>query len=394
MRAGRTRPVVDVQPAPDAVREAAWVAREIKRTLLSGDVEPHEIAVIARSGREDTRRIREALRRAGVPSTARVRSPLSEVPALRAALGLFEAVAADWSWATLRPVIKSPYFRIDVDVRPLDFLSTRARPSGLAGWIEGIDRLRVEAGSDRGWVLARAGVSGAALEEDLAALRSLAERARGLDDPRTEDDWIELTRRLLRGEPFGMRDRVSEPVEDRWDVVRLDQRAVLAVDALLREWRELPKGRNEPIDAGAWLERFRRALDANEIALSTPLQRGALVLEAHEAPLTPFRRVFLVHANDGVFPRRYAGGLFSEEERAALRSDGIPVSTRDLRLERERRLWRACIGSARVTVSYWTADANGVPRLASLFVPTHDRSDELPRTRRRPTEPGDEPVTR
>ncbi len=389
-----SRPRVDVQPAPDAVREATWVARSIKELLLAGEVEPHEVAVIARSGREDTRRIREALRRAGVPSTARIRSPLGEVPALRALLALFEAAAENWTWASLRPVLKSPYLDSNVDVRALDFLSTRSRPESLEDWIEGLERLLDEIQSDRGWVLARAGITEEALRRDIPSFKSFAKRATDLSVSRSEEAWVELTRRLLRGEPFGLRDHVCDAVEERWDVVRLDQRGVLAVESLLREWRELLTATRETMEPGEWYQRLSRALGSNEIALSTPLQRAVQVLEAHEAPLTPFKRTFLIHANDGVFPRSYAGGLFTERERGVLSGAGVPLSTRDVRIERERRLWRACAGSAHVTVTYWTADSNGVPRLPSLFVPVHERRNELPRTRRAVLGPNDAPVTR
>ncbi len=373
---------VDVQPAPDAIREAAWVARSIKTLLLDGSRQAHRIAVVARSGREDTRRVREALRRAGVPSTARLRSRLAEIPALRAVLALFDAAQDDWSWTTLRPVLKSPYFDVEVDLRGLEFVATRARPKGLKAWIEGLGGLLEESRSSRGWVVERAGVTAARLERDIPALERFAEAVAGLEETRTEAEWIELTRRVLRGEPLGMRDRVCPAVGERWDVVRLDQRGTLALDGLLREWRDLLSPRQEPLEAKDWHSRVLRVLESNEIALSTPLQRGVQVLEAHEAGLTPFEHVFIVHANDGVFPRLSTGGLFTDDERGTLTELGIPLATRGLRLEREQRLWRAGAGAERVTVSYWTADSNGVPRLPSLFVPTHERSHELPRTRR------------
>ena len=60
---------VTVQPAPDAAREMAWVARQVKEILAAGTEEPHRIAVVARSGRENTHRAYRALRRAGVESS-------------------------------------------------------------------------------------------------------------------------------------------------------------------------------------------------------------------------------------------------------------------------------------------------------------------------------------
>ncbi|MDX1578851.1 MAG: hypothetical protein R3266_10210, partial [Gemmatimonadota bacterium] len=348
-------PDVAVQPAPDGVREAAWVARTVKSLLIEAGTEPHRIAVVARSGREDTGRLYEALRRAGVPGSVRSRARLADVPALRAILHLFEAVGRGWTGASLRPVLKSPYFDVEIDLRPLDLLESRTRPEGLPAWIEGLERLAEEARSERGWILRRSRVTAAVLERDLPVLRRLAREVAPLEESRPEAAWIAATRELLRGRPLGMRERVSEPVGDRWDLVRLDQRGTLALDSLLGEWGQMLPGRGEVLEPGAWHDRLRRILRSNELALSTPLQRGVQILEAHEAALTPFEHAFIVHVNDGVFPPPGAGSLFDDEETARLGAMGLPFAPRDLRLEREERLWRACTGSTRVTVSYWTA---------------------------------------
>jgi RecB family exonuclease len=380
-----------VQPVPDAVREAEWVATRIKRLLVEEDVRPHEIAVVARSGRDDTRRIHDALARTGVPSTARLRSRLHEVPALRALLQLFSAAADEWAWTPLRAVLASPYLGSPVDLRAIDVLAGRARPHGLGEWIEGLRSLEEEARSKRGWVLRRAGVSPELIEQAVRGVEDLAAAAEGLFDPRTEGGWIEATRGMFRGERFDLRQGVQQVVGNRWDIVRLDQRALLALDDLLREWSDLVVDSSRKIDVGEWYARLRRLLEGNEIAITSPSQRGVQVLEAHEAGLTPFRRAFVIHANEGVFPPRSSGGLFTDSERERLAAAGLPISTRDLAYERERRLWLSCVGSERVDITYRTADSSGIPRLASLFVPTHDRSTELARTRRALPDGGTDP---
>ncbi len=371
-----------VQPVPDAVREAEWVSTRIKRLLVGGGVAATEIAVIARSGRDDTRRIHETLGRMGVPSTARLRSRLHEVPALRALLQLFSAAAEDWAWTGLRAVLGSPYFGRSFDLRALDVLASRARPRGLAEWIEGVRALDGEARSDRGWVLRRAGVSLEMIERATAELERISTAVSDLFQSQSETAWIAATRGLLRGDPLDLRDGVNRAVGDRWDIVRLDQRAVLALDGLLREWGEIVSDSSRTIEVAEWYGRLRRLLESNELAISSPSQGGVQILEAHEAALTPFRHAYVIHANEGVFPPRSGGGLFTEAERVALSAAGLPLSTRDLAFERERRLWLASVGSDRVHVTYRTADASGIPRLASLFVPVHDRTSELARTRR------------
>ena len=99
-----------------------------------------------------------------------------------------------------------------------------------------------------------------------------------------------------------LRRRLCDPVEERWEVVRADQRGVVQLQRLLREWRDLDPV-EEPMAPAAWHALLRKLLEANELVLSTPGQKGVQVLEAHDAALVPFEHTFLVHANDGEFPR-------------------------------------------------------------------------------------------
>ena len=365
-------------------KRVRWVARQVKSLLRAGDVAPHEVAVVARTGRQDTRRLQRALQAAGVPSTARIRTRLAEIPALRAILELFRAVSEGWTYRGLRQLLASPYFDVDVDLRGIDHLSTIRRISGLEDWLGWLQHLRERAEAHEGRALARVGVSASRLDLDLAHLQRLRDTLAVLEGEGTELEWIEHTSAILRSEFLDLRRRLCHAVSDRWDVVRLDQRGVLALESLLGEWGEWPGIRESRITfgAGEWYARLRRLLEGNELALSTPLQQGVQVLEAHEAASTPFRHTFLVHANDGVFPQPSAmAGVFAEHERTALKALGLPLTTRVEDLERERRLWWAIVAGRDVTITYRTTDANGIPRLPSPLVPDHDPGTEIPRTR-------------
>jgi hypothetical protein len=363
---------VEVQPTPDAIREAAWVARRVKRLLADGTAEPHEVAVVARSGHRDTRRVHTALEAAGVPSTARLRTVLAEVPALKAMLGLLRSQADGWPYDGLRQVLSSPYFRVGVDLRAVDYLAARRRFQGLAAWEEALTRLRSELDEDGERRLNRRGLYADRLDEDIPRFRAFREAAAPLDGRRPETEWIDVTLALLRGDHFDLRRSLCLPVGDRHDLVRLDQRGVLQVESLLREWKGLVDVDQE-MDVGEWYTRLYRLLSANDLALSTPMQEGVQVLEAHEAALTPFRHVFVVHANDGEFPRTQASnGVFSDEERSRLQAAGLSLTNREEAMRRERTLWRAVTGNESVVVTYRTTDSAGTPRLPSLLVPDHD----------------------
>ena len=382
-----------VQPVPDAAREMAWVARQVKEILTAGTAEPHQVAVVARSGRENTHRAYRALRRAGVSATARIRTPLDEVPALRALLLILRGAARNWDYRSLRAVLAHPYFDTRVDLRSIDAIAARRRVMGLDAWSENLEQLRVLV-EDKAREIRGRGLFADRLEKDIEAFAAMREVLEPLSEPRPEAAWIDLMRALLREDRgvFRLRRRVCDPVEERWEVVRSDQRGILLLERLLREWRDLDHA-DDPLPPAGWYALLRKLLQANELVLSTPGQKGVQVLEAHDAALVPFAHTFVVHANDGEFPRTTGStGVFTDGERRRLAALGLPVAHRDETLRRERALWRAVTQqSGPVSITYRTTDAAGTPLLPSLMVPRHEDATELPRIRR----PSDdrEPVT-
>ena len=81
---------------------------------------------------------------AGIPCTARIRTPLTEIAALKALLSIFRAAALSWSYRPLRSVLDHPYFAIGIDLRSIDYLSQSRRVEGLDAWQEYLGRLATE----------------------------------------------------------------------------------------------------------------------------------------------------------------------------------------------------------------------------------------------------------
>jgi ATP-dependent helicase/DNAse subunit B len=372
---------VIVQPVPDGRREFEWVACRVKELLAANTCAPNEIAVVARTGRDDTQRAHEILNAAGVPNTARIRSPLAEIPALKAVLALFRAAARGWTYRPLRSVLASSYFDVDIDLRSIDYLARKRRVAGLDRWSIQLCRLQeLVTTAENDWEYKREGLYSDRLDRDCKAFDEFRRQVEWLDDARPLRSWVTLTRRMLKPGIFGFRSRICYEHGERWEVVRLDQRGVERLSRMLEEWPE-SGGSEDEIEPGDWYARLRRFLESNELALTTPLKTGVQVVEAHEAALFPFKHTFVVHANDGEFPRRAPSGvIFSEEERRALAKQGLPLTHRDAWLQRERALWHGVTANPNVTVTYRTADANGVPLLPSLMVPRHAASKEIPRT--------------
>jgi hypothetical protein len=370
-----------VQPAPDSRSELQWVAGRVKQLLQSGDAEPHEIAVVARTGLEDTGRALRALEAAGIPATARVRTPLSEIAALKAVLDLFRAAAESWSYRALRTVLASPYLGVRMDLRPFDRIASDARPASLAEWQQQLEQLCEAVNAGRDPDAKKMGIRADGLAGVLQQFGALRVPFQRLDSAKPLSDWIALLKELLAGRRFRL--LLCRPQHDRYDVVRQDQRGVRRVELLLGEWSQLDENK-EALSPRAWLRMLRTLLDGQELTLTTPGQKGVQILEAHDAVSASFKATFLVHANDGEFPRVPSTlALFTDEERSALAGQGLPLDHRTIVLQRERALWQAVLGGAdHVCVSYRTTDPRGIPLLPSLLVPAHDRKkSELPRSR-------------
>jgi hypothetical protein len=379
------RPAMEVQPAPDATRELQWVAARIKELARSG-VEPHAVAVIARTGREDTRAACAQLESAGVPCTARIRRPLAGIPVLSLILQLFRGAGEGWSYRILRSVVGSSYTRLNIDLRLLDDIAARSRPTTLSAWQQALEGLQdAPAGDDEAVTAQR--IRSERIERHAGWFRELSALLEPLSGARTERAWVELTRVLITQDPLELQRSLCRVPHERYDVVRFDQRGFRRFESLLAEWAAVADDRSE-MSGAEWYGLLRRMLEGQELVLSTPAQKGVQVLEAQDAALVPFRHTFVIHVNDGVFPVHATdGGIFSEEERSALIDAGLPLENRSLALQREHALWHAITTGGAVTASYRTTDPRGTPLLPSLVLPPHDAATELPRSLDLLTEP-------
>ena len=379
-----------VQPAPDSARELDWVAREVKKLLVAGKAEPHEIAVIARRGQADTRRAYRLFSNAGLHCTARIRTPLVEVPVLKALLSILRAAAAKWNYRALRSVCAHPYFDIELDLQSIDHVSQRGRVEGLDRWEDRLSQLATQF-QEHPKAGGATGLSADTVGRTLTEFRKFRAEVENLDTPHTEAEWLDLTLRLAGNNVLNLRRRLFDVVGDRWDIVRSDQRGLMRFERLLTEWGELEHGKTL-LDATNWCALVHRILDAEELVVSTPMQKGVQIQEAHDAALVPFRHAFVIHANDGEFPQPpRVGGVLTDEERVALQKAGLPISHREGTLRRERALWRAVTLGSDVRISYRTTDSAGKPLLASMMVPDHDSNNEIPRARSRRVQDGSDP---
>lgn len=396
-----TPPSVRAVAAPDLAREVDVVARRVKRLIVDDGADPQAIAVVSRKSRPYGPRMVDALRRHGVPVSARMRTNLAEVSVVAALLRVFRAADDGYPWRTLAELAESSYFDLALDVGLLRRASGRGRLRSLDAWSAALQDLVAEAvharqrSDDDGPDLARAQRAA----ERFAAFRAVAA---DLATARTRSEWIALALRCIgrahAGERadgaheglWGLRRNACRPPHDDTDALLVDatRRDVEALDALgglLGDWRDALSMRegagDERLSAPRWHRELVDALADVEITPSTPQRRGVQMLEASAAVWRTFDHVFVVGLSAGDFPAEPApGALFAEHEREARYAIGLPLEPVSVWFAREASLLRMLVGGARrsLHVSYAYADANG-----SAQIPSADFDDIVSRATQR-----------
>lgn len=381
------RAVLRAIAAPDEEREAAEIARRVKRLIVRDACAPEQIAVVARESRPYAPLLASALRAAGVPVSARLRYAASEAPAVAALLGVLRAAAQGWSLRELRRVGQSPYFHLDLDLAALAWIGARAPLDDLGAWQQALERLaaRAERDDDVDDTDRRSPPPPARATQALASFRAFHATAKRFAAPRPLSAWIALTREMFGEEdgpwPAGLwalrrnAEHAEAALDDALtvDAVRLDCRALDAAAALLAGWAAalaLDPAADPVLDCAGWHRELVAALDAEDVVLTATHQRGVQVIEAFAAVGRPCEHLFLVGMSSGAFPADPAPRpIFSDAERARLREAGLPLEIDEVWYAREAALFRALVGTARrtLTLSHAYAGADGGARLPSPY---------------------------
>lgn len=376
-RAGES-PALAFLAAPDVERELDEVARRV-RQLADAGAPLGRIAVVTRQARPYVDLAVAALDRFGVPATARRRTALREIPAVRAVRSLLAAAADGWSRHGLVELAEQPYLANELDARMLNFAGFSRRISGLAEWERTLRQLGDAAaaeearGSGDDGDHRRAYPPSPRLRAAAEAFARFAAQAAALDRKRTLAEWLEWLDRFLSEDPWGIERRIHAVPGERFDVVRLDLAGRRMLGELVTAWRQA---------LGAWggaddplaIEDFHRQLDDlldGDVALPTPVPHGVQVLEALAAAYRSFDHVFVVGLEGGRFPVRQPGSpILDEAERAALAEHGLPFEPRAVWDARERELFRMVVAGATgtLTLSWARVDAAGREVGRSAFV--------------------------
>jgi ATP-dependent helicase/nuclease subunit B len=286
--------------------EIVVAAKEILRLVARAGVQFSEIGVVARSLEPYQSSIREIFSEHCIPIRTSATEPLTQFPLVKAVLLLVHLAARDYSRSRLIDLVASPFFNV------ADF-----SPQGVAPRPDLWDVLTRRLGITRGF-------------EEWRRLERYLER--DLQVPQ-DSETDELTRSVtVPAEQLGIlwnifralhRDLSALPAEASWSEYasawKTLLRKYLAIEAPAALSNREDRVRAEAIDTldrlGAldlvtpgvslryFSETFERWLDSASIPLADPNVAGVSVLDAMAARGIPFRILFLIGLNEGLFPR-------------------------------------------------------------------------------------------
>lgn len=373
--------------APDTDREVEEVAVRVRR-LLDDGVPAHRVAVVSRSARPHLDLMLTALRRLGVPATARRRIGFRQIPAVRGVLALFQAAAEGWTRHGLAELAAHPAMANELDGRIIDLIGFRRATMGLGQWREAFDALVQEAvaretgdddGDYRGWLPPTEHATQA--RDRFAAF---AERAGHLDATRPLSEWIAWLGEFLASDPWQMVARSRDVPAEEWEVVRVDLAGWDALTTAVDSWRRALDAwgsDDSAIDAAGFASRLSGVL-RGDATLWTSCRRGVLVTEAHGAAYRHFEHLFVVGLESRVFPQAAPSSpILHRDDKAALHASGLPLDLAHNWEARERSLFHALrAGGAAVTLSHAVLDAAGREVVPSVFLDAmpHATPEEIP----------------
>ncbi len=317
--------------APHRYGEAEYAARTIRRLVRAEGYRYRDIAVIVRSEQDYAGIVDTTMRRYGIPCFMDAREPVDHKPLMCFALAALETVNTHFSSDPLFRYLKTGLAGLTTEEISLlenyAFLWEISGKRWLApftanpdGFIEGFTETQTEA-------LARLNHMRERVTAPLAPLADMAQNHTGLAITRAlfgvleqTDAAAHLRESARQLEQAGLGPLGEEQVR-LWDVLvnLLDQMAAVLGDHV--------------IDLSRYTALLQLAIRSAEIAYIPQSLDEVLVGGADRTRPARPKAVFLLGANQGVFPRSPApGGVFSEAERRRLCEAGMDLS--DLAEER------------------------------------------------------------
>lgn len=365
---------IELRRFPDAASESEWIARDVKKRILSG-TDPASIAVVGRDMADRAPTLVRTMSEMGVPVVASHERPLSAVAAVRASMLPYRLLAEEWSPSDLIALADSPYHDFPLSPRILTRAAEGSAARTRSAWLR---RLRSLAHADRLNVddpPAPARPSRVTAEQIAEFERFLTRLTDTLGPSahRTPAEWVSSLVSLI--ERSRLEDRIyalrsGEIDEQALRIAREDLDGMNTLVRAAHEWArgaELAGTSKAQLSVEEWSQEVEELSETATIRVSTYPRSAVQLLEAPQAALRSWEVVYLAGLSDGVFPLRLppeAHGLTDEDRRTLSLPDAAQRSAR------ERLLFHLAAASCRsqLLLSAPSADDRGKALVTSPFL--------------------------
>jgi len=372
---------VVIMESKDRQAEIESIAREIKRLVLTQQIEPERIAIAFKNIDLYAPIVRDIFGSCGIPFTCTAGRPLAESPVTAALLGLLDIIHDNYSRQSITKLLRSPYVRYvfhyegetaALDGGVLDSLAREARVfRGREDWAHKLNLLAEE------YKHALDSQQDDTQREALAAgVADVRRQAAGIASALGEIAKLEGSLAAAQfGETFHALVRRFKVVE----AIFFDAKTPSDTEILKRDYRALQKF-NRVLDdlvfAASFsgretftLDEYRDMLDAGLAgeSLDSPGRdgTGVQVLPVDEVRGGDYDVVFLAGMVDAEFPQPEGPQIFYSIARR--RQLGFKVEPANLAIERYLFADTACTPRTKLFVSYPRSDGS-IMLLESLFV--------------------------
>lgn len=345
---------IEIISAKNIESECRYVALEVKRLLRENNIRNREIAIVSRDGGEYDIEIKEALKKYGIEVFSDMRRPVRLQPLCTYILSALEIAAYGFSEERVMKCLKTGV--TDLDANEISELENYALMWGNSArftdkWTEnprGLGEEFSEKDSERLECLN-------SLRE--IAIKPLAKLKKELSEGATGQKAAEEIYRLLinaHADENLKKIAISLEESDEQELALEQERIWELVIDILDSLAEVI--RDELKSAKTLYDLVNTIISNEEIGILPQGLDEVLVGNAERTRVASPKIVFVVGANEGVFPRTpHSSGIFNDRERNILLASGIPlnVSVIDRILEERFIAYHTlCSAGEKLYVSY------------------------------------------
>ena len=360
--------------------EVAAAAKEILRLVDDARMQFHEIGVTARSLESYGHTVKDIFHKHCIPLAGTIEEPLVQFPLTKAAILLLTLPVKNFLRGPVIDLLSSPFFRLqnagDQSLLRPDYWDLASRElaicKGLAEWRR-LRRyrhrdlvLRQTSDDDEPRVIRISAAQMAALAD---TVESLAADLRRLPTQASWQAYVSAWKILL--EKYLGIARAGEMT-----AARAGAEPGAAILDILDQLAGLDSVQNR-VGLNDFAATFQHWLERSSIADDRRNRDGVLVLSATAARGLPFRALFVLGMNEGVFPRTIREDAFlRDRDREVLERDlGYKINQKLAAFDEEKLLFTLLVGAARERLycSFQRADDSGRALAPSWYV------DELKR---------------